>query len=1573
MKSISTNPNKLEALLTEKQNEIDSLKKELELLRLGADFTALKSELEFDVSSYQSLLFENTDDLMYLLSAMPNNQFRFVGANQSYLKSIGKDRTTLLNKDILDVFDSAKINAILDKFNLAVESKKQLVFEENIELKGKLLLTEITLTPILNDKKEVLLLLVLAKEVKSVNLIAFHSQKSETKYRLLFEQVIDAIIIFEPNTEQVLEVNNKACEIYGFTKEEFLQLSLKKLTKNIEFGEEHIKETVSKNEFINFETVQFNKNKKELTLLVSASVIEYNGRKAILSINRDITELKQKETQINEAQTRIVNITNNFPNASIFQYLVDSNNNIAEVTFMSAGAKDLFGHSPEEIINDPNISYQSIHSLDLAGFLEELAFARVYEKDFEYTYRIKVNGKVKWAHTRSQQKKLSNGLIQWDGLTIDVTNNKLNEIKLIESQRFLNSLINNLPGFAYRLKNDNHETPELISDGIKKVTGYEPLTFLENPEFFASILHQDDKHKVFESRRNAVKAKNSYDNEYRIVSKDKRIKWVWDRGECVLNEKGEIVAFEGFVTDISESKINEQIIIEKSKEIQKQKSFYNNIIENLPVAVFIKDAKNDLRFTLWNKKAEEIYGLDKKAILGKNSFDLWEKEKADRYYLEDLEVSKHNIILNLPDNFVELKSGNSIYLNSKKVPILNNISGEVDFILCVSEDVTFNRKQADAIKENEAVLNTLFASAPIPMFLSSAISGKIVMANKELGKLLNIPVEELIGNATPNFYVNPENRKTLLEKVLNEIKVYNYDLQIHDLKGNVLDIVISSELIEINNEKMIFSGFLDVSGTKKQNKLLKESLSLIQATLNSTADGILVVDLEGNVTLYNDRVLEIWGANQENLLIIKDNKLDRAAILSKVKDKAEYSKKSLEIIGNLNSVTFDRFELIDGKVIERYTIPQVIDNNIVGRVSSFRDITEQVNILKELQLSKEQLEDTNNLAKVGGWELDLTNNQLSWSDITKEIHEVPLDFIPVLETAINFYKEGEDRENIAKAVEDGVKNGVPWDLELQIVTAKGNHRWVRANGKLDYIDGKRNRIYGTFQDIHDRKLLDLALQVSEAQHRILFDKNPLINITLDNEGIIISINVKGTSELGFTKDEIIGNSFLQLFKNENINKVESFLNVCRNSLGRLYNLVIDSVTKSNEVIWLSISATSMKNSTNEVIISIVCENITKEREIEEALLNSEANLRTVFESTEIGYILFDLNSDILTFNTPAYFFTAKQHKKELIQGRNIFDFFPNERYEYIKSILDRVYKGERIELETFKSNEFEVEDWFEIVYSPVKSKNNFIVGMVMSIKDITQSKKVQNELNLTLSQVETTNNKLQDIIRQKDKFFSIIAHDLRSPFSGFIGLTDIIKDELEELSTEDLKYLTSQLNHSANNLFKLLENLLEWSRMQRGLVEFTLEHISLFDKVNKNLELIFSKAELKSIKLTNNIPNIVNIKADSQMLDVVLRNLISNAVKFTPERGEVIISSKTNNGYEEICVADNGIGIPEEMIVSLFEIDSKSSRIGTAGEPSTGLGLMLCKEYIEKHGGKIWVENNLDKGSSFFFTIPNNP
>ncbi len=231
--------------------------------------------------------------------------------------------------------------------------------------------------------------------------------------------------------------------------------------------------------------------------------------------------------------------------------------------------------------------------------------------------------------------------------------------------------------------------------------------------------------------------------------------------------------------------------------------------------------------------------------------------------------------------------------------------------------------------------------------------------------------------------------------------------------------------------------------------------------------------------------------------------------------------------------------------------------------------------------------------------------------------------------------------------------------------------------------------------------------------------------------------------------------------------------------------------------------------------------------------------------------------------------------------------------------------------------------------------------------------------------------KLKESVNARDKFLSIIAHDLRSPFQGLLGLTEIMAEDSAEYSGEEISIFCNTMYDSVSNIYKLLENLLQWAQLQKGSISFIPMEFSLHDVLLQSIDSIIQRALQKGITIIDEIPKHQKIIADEKMVSTILRNLLTNAVKFTEKNGSITVRAKEASGRKvEISVTDTGIGMPPKILDKLFKLGEDVRTTGTDNEPSTGLGLLLCKEFVEKHGGKIWVESREGIGSTFFFNLP---
>lgn len=248
--------------------------------------------------------------------------------------------------------------------------------------------------------------------------------------------------------------------------------------------------------------------------------------------------------------------------------------------------------------------------------------------------------------------------------------------------------------------------------------------------------------------------------------------------------------------------------------------------------------------------------------------------------------------------------------------------------------------------------------------------------------------------------------------------------------------------------------------------------------------------------------------------------------------------------------------------------------------------------------------------------------------------------------------------------------------------------------------------------------------------------------------------------------------------------------------------------------------------------------------------------------------------------------------------------------------------------------------------------------------------KEKNTLESTLQKLNATNAELKEANATKDKFFSIISHDLKNPFNALLGFSDYLAENLKEMEPDDVEEQINMLSKASHQAYNLLEDLLTWSKSQRGTIPFNPSSLAvqdIFDEIESNLSDV---ASCKSISLIFENKGNAYLYADLNMVKTILRNLVSNAIKFSARNSEIRIIAENGDLYTIITVSDKGVGISKKNIERLWQLSEQYTTKGTENEDGTGLGLVLCKEFVDKHKGKIWVESELGKGSDFKFTLP---
>jgi PAS domain S-box-containing protein len=478
----------------------------------------------------------------------------------------------------------------------------------------------------------------------------------------------------------------------------------------------------------------------------------------------------------------------------------------------------------------------------------------------------------------------------------------------------------------------------------------------------------------------------------------------------------------------------------------------------------------------------------------------------------------------------------------------------------------------------------------------------------------------------------------------------------------------------------------------------------------------------------------------------------------------------------------------------------------------------------------------------------------------------------------------------------------------------------------------------------------------ETTYKILFEDSGASIVIIDKEGFYLFVNSRAAGNMGDMPENIIGKSIFNFLPQKTAEKYfernrqlieagasEKYEDTFELPAGTKTFLITDHVLKDENNKGYALQSSSV--------------DITERKKSEVALHESEEMYRLIIQNLPgTTVMLFDQSLRYLLvegYLHPDLGFTTDQ-----LVGKTLWEVLPLDRAEQLATLYQNALKGKPLEnyISEFKDRVFSV----NVV--PVKNSQGLIDhGLVIS-QDITESKRAEQALRVN-------EERLRELNATKDKFFSIIAHDLKSPFNSILGLSNFIIEKIHEKKYEDLEEYAAIIRDSSQRTMSLLSNLLEWSSTQTGRMEFKPEKLEIISLIEREIELLNDSARQKKITIGTELPKRSYAMIDPSMFMTIVRNLFSNAIKFTRLDGTIRISVIESEQYAEIAVSDNGIGIKKENIENLFHIEKVQSTPGTQNEKGTGLGLILCKEFVDKHGGKIWVESESGKGSCFHFTI----
>jgi len=1108
-----------------------------------------------------------------------------------------------------------------------------------------------------------------------------------------------------------------------------------------------------------------------------------------------------------------------------------------------------------------------------------------------------------------------------------------------------------------------------------------------------------------------------------------------------------------------------------------------SIVESSEDAIVSKSLDGTIKS--YNQAAEKMFGYTAEEAIGENILLIIPPEHTSNENMildkiQNGEMTQHFETVRMK------KNGEKFYVSLTVSPIKDS-EGKITGISKIIRDITQRKKGEENFAASEMRYRRLFESAKDGILILDAETGMIVDVNPFMTQMLGYSHEEYLGKSiwdVGHFKDIVANKDNFLELQLKEYIRYD-DLPLETSGGKIVHVEFVSNVYLVNNQKVIQCNIRDISERYRAEEAQKKWVSQFKK-LSSNAPGMIYqftrrADGSYYVPIASEGIREIYGCSPEDVIddfspIVK---LIYSDDVERMIAEIEYSAKNLTFF-NIEYRVQIRDKAM--KWLHCVSSPEKMEDGNITWYGFITDITDLKQAEDTLLKLSEQLENIGEMAKIGGWELDIATTQVTYSRETARIHEVDFPYVPPKLSQGNEYYPPDVWPDVQAAVQAAIENGTAYDREWPLITAKGKHIWVRAQGFAVRENGKTIKLRGTFQDITKRKQAEAELLESENRYRTLFNHmqegfalheiicdtngkpvdyrfldinpsfeqltglkkseiigktvltvipgtesfwiekygevafngNPMafenysaplkrhyqinafrpaknqfatifsditerklaeiklheseekfsnafktshyaITITNPKDGKFIEVNDAFTTITGYTQDESLADSSvgMNLWVNEkDRNQVVNELFEGREVAGKEFFFR----KKDGELITGLFSAHIIKVNKEPYILSSI-NDITDRKNAERALLESAKKFSDTVKYLDEGYYSVTMDGILLDHNFAFNRILGIDISRDM-KGVRSPDFWqnPKERDEYLKELMTNgVIKNYEVNVKTNSSEKNTV-----LLNSHlIKDEEGKMIRIEGTVIDITELKLIEQKLIITLENLERSNKDLE-------QFAYVANHDLQEPLRMISSYTQLLERKYKDKLDQDARDYIHFAVDGAIRLQKLLNALLEYSRVSTRAKTFEQVDISkALGQVISNLQLLI--ATNRAIITNDDLPV---VKSDEYQILSIFQNLIENAIKFKKktELPKIHISCTKRDNIYQFSVADNGIGIEKQYHDRIFIVFQRLHSV--KDYPGTGIGLSICKRIAERHGGTIWFESTVNEGTTFYFTIP---
>ncbi len=972
-----------------------------------------------------------------------------------------------------------------------------------------------------------------------------------------------------------------------------------------------------------------------------------------------------------------------------------------------------------------------------------------------------------------------------------------------------------------------------------------------------------------------------------------------------------------------------------------------------------------------------LSGYTREELLRMNAAELYAEWSNEDLLVKINELINHSGVFETKLRTDRGEGYRYVEINATGVTIENR-----KYLYASARDITERIKAQEEISK----LHKAVEQAPVSIVITNHY-GNIEYVNPRFCSLTGYTREEAFGNnprilksgnTTPEIYQELWSRLLSGKEWVGEFQNKKKNGDLYWESANISTILDSER-----NITHFVAVKEDITERKQKEEELRQSNQRLQAIISASPDGVGIISFEGKLQLMSDKLIEMYGYSikqkdemfGKNALEFIDppyhekftdsirkliagkrgNELEQYLAIKKDGSRFFIETNSCVLydsFGNSESILFVQRDVTEHRLME-----DAIRESEAKHSSMIANISDVIAIMGIDGIMKYK---SPNIEKWFGWQpRDLVGTN-GWETVhPDDLDRIQKEFYSLLE-----------------------KDNATTTVVYKYKCKDGSYKPIELTAKNLVNDPLIGGVIMNYRDITERKRMEDAIRESEAKHSSMIANISDVIVIMGIDGVMKYRSPNIEKWFGWPQQDIVGLNGWDTIHPDDLERLQIEFSSIIEKDNAETTVVFRYKCKDGSYKPVELSA---KNLANDPVIGGVIMNyrdITERKQAEEALQRSERFINAVLGALSAHIAILDENCIIIGVNRAWRNFAGANSDGtyNLCEGANYLAVCDAGSFYFSDSIesgafaagIRSMLKGER--------------DIFELEY-PCHSPNEkrwFIGRITRFVSDGNISLVVSHEnvtlLKLAEEEIIESNIKLEKANSEKDKFFSIIAHDLRSPFTGLLGLTELMTAKDKMLSIEEFVQMSKLLRKSVVNVYQLLENLLEWAIVQKDMVDFTPKELRLSDVFLQSIKSIEERARQKEITIFRACPDSIGestevekIFADEKMISTVIRNLLTNAVKFTERGGKVTVrANETQDGMIEISVTDTGVGIRKDVIDKLFIVGEKVGTTGTENEPSTGLGLILCKEFIEKHGGKIWVESKEGVGSTFYFTIQKN-